>query len=414
MSAELLFSLLGGLIVLAFVANRLFRRTRVPDVIVLMATGVLLGPVLHVVDAATFQPVVRVFGTLALMLILFEGGLELEVRDTFRHFPAGFFVSVFSYGWSLALVAAVIIFTLHLPVKTGLLAGAALACTSGSIALPILQQIEVSKPARLTLVFDATMSDTFGVLTVGALLDLAATSGSVATAIVHHFLLSILLSLLMGGIIAAVWSLALPFLTERRSWNVLTFAVILLVYAAAEHIGGSGLIAVFFFGIGLTNMQRSDTSLLEESFGLSTLNESQQSHIFAFHSELAFVIRTFFFVLIGVIVDFSALLQHLPLVLSVVAAIIVARALALFSSRWALAEIPRRDRESIFWVMPRGLITVVLALEIVGRRGSVMNFLPGLAFATILATSPLLIIASLRAQSSADSTSPATPSAPGV
>jgi Na+:H+ antiporter len=397
MSARFLFALLGGLIVLAFAANRLFQRTRVPDVIVLMATGVLLGPVLHVVHAELFQPVARVFGILALILILFEGGLDLDVRDTLRHFPAGLLVSALSYGWSLGLVSAVIVWSLKLPASTAILAGAALACTSSSIALPILQQIEVSKPVRLTLMFDATMSDTFGVLTVGALLNLAQSHGSVVTEFLHHFLFTIFLSLLSAGLAALVWSFVLPFLSGRRFWNVLTFAVVLLVYAAVEQLGGSGLIAVFFFGIGLTNLQRVDTGMLEESFGLATLNHHQQSQISAFHSELAFVIRTFFFVLIGVVVDFSALARHLPLVLGVVGAIILARALALLSSRWALGGIPPRDRETIFWIMPRGLITVVLALEIVGRQQGNPEFLPGLAFATILATSLLLIAGSIRA-----------------
>ena len=46
MNISLLFALLGGLIALAFVANQLFKRTRVPDVIVLMVTGLVLGPLL--------------------------------------------------------------------------------------------------------------------------------------------------------------------------------------------------------------------------------------------------------------------------------------------------------------------------------------------------------------------------------
>jgi potassium/hydrogen antiporter len=51
------FALLGGLLVLAFVANRLSRWTRVPDVIVLLATGILLGPVLHWVDVKSLGAV---------------------------------------------------------------------------------------------------------------------------------------------------------------------------------------------------------------------------------------------------------------------------------------------------------------------------------------------------------------------
>ena len=78
MNLPALFGMLGGLLVLAFAANRLFSWTRVPDVVVLMATGLAIGPLLHWVDAAQFQEVTHAFGTLALILILFGGGLELN------------------------------------------------------------------------------------------------------------------------------------------------------------------------------------------------------------------------------------------------------------------------------------------------------------------------------------------------
>ena len=61
MSLQAFFALLGGLLVLAFVANRLAQRTRVPDAVVLILTGLLLGPVFHLVNAAQYEDVTRGF-----------------------------------------------------------------------------------------------------------------------------------------------------------------------------------------------------------------------------------------------------------------------------------------------------------------------------------------------------------------
>src|SRR5271169_5301669 len=80
------FGLLGALLVLAFVANRLSKWTRVPDVIVLLATGIILGPGLRWVDASKFGEVTHGFGTLALILILFAAGLELDLRHALKQF----------------------------------------------------------------------------------------------------------------------------------------------------------------------------------------------------------------------------------------------------------------------------------------------------------------------------------------
>jgi predicted Kef-type K+ transport protein len=93
----LFFAPLGGLLVLAFIANRLVRFTRVPDVIILMATGVLIGPVLHCVNPDIFRGASRGFGALAPILILFEGGLNLKLREILITPAAWFEVAVLRF-----------------------------------------------------------------------------------------------------------------------------------------------------------------------------------------------------------------------------------------------------------------------------------------------------------------------------
>jgi cell volume regulation protein A len=81
MSAALVLGLVGGLLVVAFLANRVFGLTRIPDVLVLMMLGVLLGPVLGLVQAGTLAKATNLLGTLAIILVLFEGGGSHSSRD---------------------------------------------------------------------------------------------------------------------------------------------------------------------------------------------------------------------------------------------------------------------------------------------------------------------------------------------
>ncbi len=90
MSSAVILGLVGGLLVVAFLANRVFGLTRIPDVLVLMMLGVLLGPGLGLVQAGTLAKTTNLLGTLAIILVLFEGGLELDLRDTIQHFPGQF------------------------------------------------------------------------------------------------------------------------------------------------------------------------------------------------------------------------------------------------------------------------------------------------------------------------------------
>ena len=108
--------------------------------------------------------------------------------------------------------------------------------------------------------------------------------------------------------------------------------------------------------------------------------------------------RTFFFVLLGVVVDVRGLKGHAWLTLGSLGALVVARAVAVKASRWCWGEIDPRDREIALWVFPRGLITAVLAIQVFNARGRQFDFLPALAFATIVVTNILVIFGSIRAK----------------
>ncbi len=398
MSLPFAFALLGGLLVLAFAANRLFRLIRIPDVVVLMAAGVLLGPVLGWVQPSQFQPAAHALGTLALILILFEGGLDLDLRETLRHFPGGILLSILSYIFTVAVVALVIRWSMGLSRASALLVGSVLGCTSSSVTLPVLQQIEASTAARTTLLLDASLSDTFAVVTVSVLLGLGAEGAPSAAQFAHRLLATLGVSLLFALTAAVVWSLLLPRLSEQRFWHALTFAAVLLLYAATEHAGASGLVAVLSFGIALANSRRIGPALLNTPLGFEAEAREHHSQMLTFHSELAFLVRSFFFVLIGVLVKWGGLVRFLPQVLGIVGATILGRGLAVGASSWSWREFDPRERELVMWIMPRGLITVVLALQVVAARGNEFAFLPEAAFAVILATSGLLVIGSLRAR----------------
>src|SRR5438477_6544420 len=134
----IVFAVIGGLLVLAFVANRLFWITRVPDVVVLMLLGVILGPLLGLIHANDFRSITGGIGTLAIVLVLFEAGLELDIRDTIRQFPASMLLALLAFAASTAAATVVVRHGLGLPLITALLAGAVLGCTSSTFVLLVL------------------------------------------------------------------------------------------------------------------------------------------------------------------------------------------------------------------------------------------------------------------------------------
>src|SRR5271154_2663101 len=248
MDLTFFFALLGGLLVLAFVANRLVRFTRVPDVIILMAAGVFIGPVLHWVNPDIFRGATHGFGALALILILFEGGLDLKLREILKHFGSGFFLSLFSFGLSMVAVAEVCRVALHFHWQSALLVGAVLGCISSSILLPVLQQVHLRREVKVTLLVEASFGDALAVLAVTTLLDIAAGGSAAPRAVAWTLGSSLVLAVAAGMLAGMLWSYLLPFLSEERFWHVLTFAAVLLIYAGVHAMHGNDLVSVLVFG----------------------------------------------------------------------------------------------------------------------------------------------------------------------
>ncbi len=401
MNLTLFFGLLGGLLVLAFIAHRLVRRTGIPDVLVLMATGVLLGPLFHLVDPSRFQSVTHGFGTLALILILFEAGLELDLWQALHHFSGGFALAVFSYVLSSGLIALVARHTLALPIHSALIVGAVLGGVSSSVTLPVLQHLSMRPKVRTTLVIEAALADILSVLAVAALLALPASGGSLFAGVVQRFFLELGISIVFAVVAGIGWSFLLPAISDQRFWQVLTFGAVLVLYAVTAVAGGGPLLAVLIFGLTLTNAPeaRKRLSLPMPSYAAAE-SSGAEPHVtlLAFHAELSFLVRTFFFVLIGVAVRFSAFSRQWLAVAGIFGAILLGRWLAVFASRIVWRDTHPWERELAFWMLPRGLITAVLALEAARVRGGAWDFLLDLAFAAIVLTNLFLMVATVRAR----------------
>jgi cell volume regulation protein A len=378
-----IFGLISGLLVLAFVANRLFRITRIPDLVVLLVTGLVLGPILKWIDPDQFRTFTQLLGSLALILILFEGGMELNLREGLRHFPGGVLLAFLGYGLAFGAVAATAHWSLMLAWRPALLLGAVFGCTSSTIVMPVLQQLNVREPLRVVLLLESALGDVIGVLAVSSLLH-GSVSGARFSGFMSGFARQGSISIVMGLASGWLWWWLWPKVASQRFSNTVAFGIVLGIYSATNAIGGTGLLSVLAFGLVLGNLPgRVEIAREEVQF-------------LAFHSELSFLVRSFFFVLLGIVVEFVGREYILP-ILAIVGALLLSRFLAVQISRIALSELTRAERELVFLVMPRGLITAVLAVQVVQNSEAEFSYLPAMAFTAILATNLLLIAGSVRA-----------------
>lgn len=76
---------IGILLVIGFLADYFFKKTSFPDILILLALGYLIGPFFNIVNPSQIAPASGMIASLALVIILFNGGLDLKfatIRST--------------------------------------------------------------------------------------------------------------------------------------------------------------------------------------------------------------------------------------------------------------------------------------------------------------------------------------------
>lgn len=381
-----LFGLLGGLLILAFFANRLSRRTRVPDVVILITTGLILGPIAGWVNAGQFRIFTQYLGNFALILILFQAGYELHFRDALRHFSAAALFGFLGYGLSFAAVAFVALGVMKVPLHQALLLGGVFGCTSSTMVIPVLQQLDIRGPVAVVLILEAALGDIVSVISVGSLLDMPQ-GDTLVTGLITGFLVRTSVAIISAIVAGFIWSRARSRFAADRFGSVLNIGGIFLLYALVSTAGGSGLLTVLVFGLTLANVPNE-------------ANENMPGHeqgILIFHSDLSFLVRSFFFVLLGISVEFIAR-PYMIATLLILAGLVMARVISVYTTSWALRDMGRSERELILCLFPRGLVNAVLAIHVAGQEGE-MAFLPAMALTVILVTNLLMVLGAFRFRS---------------
>lgn len=339
-----------------------FQRTKVPDVLVLMLAGIALGPVSGVVSPADFGKVGPVFTTLALIIILFEGGIHLNVshlgaaaRDTLT-------ISLATFAVTVLLVTHIADLMLPVEFPTAVLIGTVLGGTSSAVVVPLLRVLKMDPTPSTVLFLESALTDVLViVLALGLLQGLQAQAeGGTGTLDAGRLLGDVGSSFLIAGLIgvvgAFVWSAILDRVREIPHTVFTTFAYVFILFGLAELWGYSGAISALAFGVAVANFPNIPERLFGKifSFRLTAFAEHER----AFFAEAVFLVKTFFFVYLGVSMTFDD-----P---AVVAAGLVL-ALMVFVARVPVVrflgspDMSRRDAGLMTALVPKGLAAAVLA-----------------------------------------------------
>jgi cell volume regulation protein A len=362
----------GGLLAAGVAASLVATRLRLPALVLFLGLGMLIGS-----DGLGWiyfdgYALARRLGTIALVVILFEGGLATgfpALRPVLRGAVSLAVVGTAGTALIGGLVAALL---LHRSLAEGFLIGAILSPTDGAAVFALLRGVRLPRRVALTLNGEAGLNDPVAVMLVLVMIEVIRTPGyGVADAawfLAHDVAVGLAVGLLGGGVgVAALRRL------ERAPSGlplVASIATAALAFGAAASIGGSGFLAVYIAGLMLGSVPLSGRdSLLAFHEGLSGVGEISMFFVLGllvFPSQLA-----------SVFVTGTVLALWIALIARPVAAYIAT----------ARAGFSRRERVLLGWAGLRGGIPVVLAtLPVINHVPGSLEFFNLVFFAVLVST----------------------------
>jgi cell volume regulation protein A len=93
------------IVIIGFLGNYFFERTGLPDMLFLIILGIVFGPVLRVFDPTVVGGLAPYIAALALVYILFDGGMRMDISQVLSHSPRAVLLAVLTFLFSLFAVA---------------------------------------------------------------------------------------------------------------------------------------------------------------------------------------------------------------------------------------------------------------------------------------------------------------------
>lgn len=385
---------LAGIIILGILAQWVAWKLKIPAILPLILIGLLVGPV-----AAEFfsengskwiEPIwngkkglfpgegLFYFVSLAISIILFEGGLTLKKSEinnvgpvitklvtlgsVVTFFLAGIFAHyIFNLGWELSLLFSALIIV-----------------TGPTVISPILRNIPLKKDVAAVLKWEGILIDPIGALVavlVFEFISVGGGSGFTQTALIEFFKI-----ILFGTSLGFIFAKALIFFINRKFvphylLNVVSLSMVLLVFVLSDLLAHeSGLLAVVIMGMVIANSK------------LKSFDE-----LLYFKESLTVLLISILFILLAANMDMEQLIliYNWKTVLLFALVVFVVRPLGVFLSTHK-STLKLNEKLFISWVGPRGIVAAGIAslfgtkLMKLGIEGA--NYITPLVFTMVLGT----------------------------
>lgn len=388
LSAPVLLLAAAVTIFLGVIGESFFKKTGIPDIAFLMILGVIIGPILGIISIDDVGKVVPYFAAIALIIIMFDGGLNLNIRNVIRTAHYAVLLSILGFIVSVICVTLIAFFGLDWNLLESILLGTIVGGSSSIIVFGLVRQLPISDDTKSMLSLESAITDILVTIIAFVLFDIMISGHFNQGLIIESFGRSVAVGLILGIGIGIPWTFLTTKLQNAQHSYMLTIGILFVIFFAEKSLDGTGALAPLIFGLMLGNKQLLSRYLKFKIPEITTDNPT--------HNQLTFLVRSFFFVFIGLL---ATLGKSEFIIFGIAAAVL------LYVTRIGVVKISLGKRFSLFEkkvttaMIPRGLAAAVVATIPLTIGLANAEVYPQIVFVIILTSVIITTIALARSKS---------------
>ena len=239
-SAPILLLAASVVIILGVLGEAFFKKTGIPDIAFLMVLGIIIGPILGIVQPAAVIEIVPYFAALALIIIMFDGGYNLHIGNVLKTAHFAIVLVILGFAVSVGIVTGFAHFGLGWEWLDSILLGTIVGGSSSIIVFGLVRKLRISDDAKSMLSFESALTDILSTIVAFVLFE-AVLSGNFSIDLLGETIgRAVIVGLILGFGVGIPWMFIISKLSNAQHNYMLTLGVLFLLFFLANSFGESG------------------------------------------------------------------------------------------------------------------------------------------------------------------------------
>jgi cell volume regulation protein A len=158
------FLIAAAILVIGFLANVLFKKTGWPEILLLIIIGIIIGPVLNLFPKQALLPALPLISTFTLLMILFRGGMELNIAEVVSGSARGLLQAGMYFSIGIILITVFLHFFMGWELIESLMLGSILSQTGEVVIIPLAKKLRLKPQTVILLSLEAVITSIFNIV----------------------------------------------------------------------------------------------------------------------------------------------------------------------------------------------------------------------------------------------------------